>query len=486
MATTYPTTKQSIPNPTGTDLLENASATLDHDYQHSTENDTIEALQDKVGIDGDPNVDSFDYKLSDIASGEKAVSTDASGQTVTDITLTDPQFNFGSDATGDMYYRNSSGVTDRLPIGTSGQILQTSAGGIPEWIANPAASNASTTVKGVVEEATLAETLARTGTGGTGARTFVSPTNLTTVLTYDYIASATGNDSYAITVAPAPTAYVAGQKFTFKADVANTGTATLNVNSLGAVTIKKNVSDNIETGDIKANSIVTVVYDGTNFQTISGASTNGTLRLTSNTENDVNEWTTVSAIPDADLGWAVNSNSTYVAANGVSYDANTNSYFYNNLLGKAGGNDIVSFSDSGWKFRIKCSFINNNTTTANIRYWFGFTTGGNAQNSSDITETSTHRAGLAWYNGALYLVTCNGSSVTATNIATRAGSVWDIICIEFDGATMKATLNGTEFTTTSTLPTTGTMRILAGGYESGGGSSGFSINSLTISTKYNA
>lgn len=265
MATTYPTTKQSVPNPTGTDLLDNSNAQLDHDYQHSTVNDTIEALQDKVGIDNDPNVDSFDYKLSDIASGEKAISSNGSGQTLVDITLTDPQINFGGDATGDMYYRSAGGVTTRLPIGTAGDILQVDGTLIPEWVANPAASDASTTVKGVVEEATLAETLARTGTGGTGARTFVSPVNLTTVQTYDYAASTTGNDTYAITVTPAPTAYITGQVFRFKVDTANTGSATINVNSLGAKSIVKDVNTALGTGDILADQIIEVIYDGTNM-----------------------------------------------------------------------------------------------------------------------------------------------------------------------------------------------------------------------------
>lgn len=196
------------------------------------------------------------------------VGTDTT-QTLTNKTLTSPQINFGSDATGDQYQRSAGGVTVRVPIGSEGQIWAVQSG-IGAWISNPSASDASTTVKGVVEEATLAETLARTGAGGTSARLFVNPTNLTTVLTYDYIASATGSDAYAITVAPAPTAYVTGQKFTFKADVANTGAATLNVNSLGAKTIKKNVTVDLATNDIIANSIVTVVYDGTNFQLDNG------------------------------------------------------------------------------------------------------------------------------------------------------------------------------------------------------------------------
>lgn len=40
----------------------------------------------------------------------------------------------GSDATGDIYYRNSSGVLTRLGIGSSGQVLSVS-GGLPAWAA---------------------------------------------------------------------------------------------------------------------------------------------------------------------------------------------------------------------------------------------------------------------------------------------------------------------------------------------------------------
>lgn len=265
MAITFPTTLDSLPNPTGSDLMENATPALDHDVQHSNANDAIEALEAKVGADGSAVTTSHDYKLSEVTSTDKAVGK-TSTQTLTNKTLTAPQINMGSDATGDMLYRNGSGVTTRLPIGTTGQILEAQASGIPAWVANPAATDASTTAKGVVEEATLAETLARTAAGGTSARLFVNPTNLTTVQTYDYAADAGGTDAYAITVAPIPTAYVTGQVFRFKANTANTGTATLNVNSLGALTLKKPSASgytNLETGDILANQLVEVMYNGT-------------------------------------------------------------------------------------------------------------------------------------------------------------------------------------------------------------------------------
>ncbi len=81
-----------------------------------------------------------------------------------------------------------------------------------------------------------------------------------------YAASVVGTDSYAITIAPPITAYTTGMKFRFKADVANTGAATLAVSGLSALAIKKNNDQDLASADIEAGQIVEVVYDGTDFQ----------------------------------------------------------------------------------------------------------------------------------------------------------------------------------------------------------------------------
>lgn len=85
----------------------------------------------------------------------------------------------------------------------------------------------------------------------------------------DYAADGGSTDAYAITLTPAPTTYATGMTVKFKANTANTGAATLNVNSLGVKTIKKYVNQDLSDGDIRANQFVTVIYDGTNFQMIS-------------------------------------------------------------------------------------------------------------------------------------------------------------------------------------------------------------------------
>lgn len=88
-----------------------------------------------------------------------------------------------------------------------------------------------------------------------------------------YAADAGSTDAYAITLSPAPTAYFTGMMVRFKANTVNTGAATLNVNGLGAKTIKKNTIDDLSNNDITANQIVNVVFDGTNFQLVGGFKT---------------------------------------------------------------------------------------------------------------------------------------------------------------------------------------------------------------------
>lgn len=62
--------------------------------------------------------------------------------------------NFGSDATGDIYYRNSSGKTTRLGVGTNGHVL-TLASGLPSWAA-PSGGGANALGTYLVQTATNA------------------------------------------------------------------------------------------------------------------------------------------------------------------------------------------------------------------------------------------------------------------------------------------------------------------------------------------
>lgn len=134
-------------------------------------------------------------------------------------------------------------------------------------VAISGAPNATTSVKGIVQIPTQAQVDAKTATGSTGASLTITPANQRSTLESDYVADTGAADAYVITPSPAISAYTTGQIFSFKATNANTTTSTLNVNALGAKTIKRiDGATNLQAGDIAAGQIITVEYDGTNMQ----------------------------------------------------------------------------------------------------------------------------------------------------------------------------------------------------------------------------
>ena len=80
-----------------------------------------------------------------------------------------------------------------------------------------------------------------------------------------YTLTAAGTaDAKTLTFSVAPAAYYNGQRFAFIANTTNTASATLNVNSLGAKTIKKDVSGtltNLSASDMVAGMFVEVAYN---------------------------------------------------------------------------------------------------------------------------------------------------------------------------------------------------------------------------------
>lgn len=87
-----------------------------------------------------------------------------------------------------------------------------------------------------------------------------------------YCVDAGSNDTYVATPAPALASYANGVPVFVKLNTANTGAATLNLNGLGAKTIKKTaggITTDLADNDIRAGSVHLFTYDGTNFQILS-------------------------------------------------------------------------------------------------------------------------------------------------------------------------------------------------------------------------
>lgn len=102
-----------------------------------------------------------------------------------------------------------------------------------------------------------------------------SPITSVQASSYNICSDAGANDTYACNLSPTLGAYVTGQVVWFKANTANTGAATLALNGLSAITIKKQKDQTLADNDIKAGQWVAVQYDGTNFQMISPVSNVG-------------------------------------------------------------------------------------------------------------------------------------------------------------------------------------------------------------------
>lgn len=82
----------------------------------------------------------------------------------------------------------------------------------------------------------------------------------------DYATDTGSADAYEIALSPALTQHIIGLPIYFMVANTNTGAATLEVNGMDAVAIKKNVSDDLSAGDLIAGKIVMLVYDGTYYQ----------------------------------------------------------------------------------------------------------------------------------------------------------------------------------------------------------------------------
>ena len=133
-------------------------------------------------------------------------------------------------AAGDLYYGTAANAIAALTAGSARQILQMNSGGtLPEW---------------TDELKDLADAYIRTPGYGTTAGT----------------ASA-----YTLTLTPALPAYADGVGISIKMHLESDATPTININALGAKTLKAQNGDALSAGDLLAGSIYNFRYDGTDF-----------------------------------------------------------------------------------------------------------------------------------------------------------------------------------------------------------------------------
>ncbi len=93
---------------------------------------------------------------------------------------------------------------------------------------------------------------------------------LTIQSTVNFCADAGSTDDYACNMAPALLGYITGSCYTFKANTANTGAATIAFNGLASpktiVKVAGGITTALATNDIRVGQYVNICYDGTNMQ----------------------------------------------------------------------------------------------------------------------------------------------------------------------------------------------------------------------------
>jgi hypothetical protein len=116
-------------------------------------------------------------------------------------------------------------------------------------------------------------TYAHTNVGNATLRTMYASAGQVQDGTFQYLTSVAGTNSITGIAPISMTALVAGQTFRFVAAANNTSGVTLNINSIGVKAITKNGTTALTAYDILINSVVTVIYDGTQFQLLNPANT---------------------------------------------------------------------------------------------------------------------------------------------------------------------------------------------------------------------
>lgn len=138
------------------------------------------------------------------------------------------------------------------------------------WVDEVLSGSPTYTISGVGSGKTISLDTAITTAGTSFTATLMNKIEQGVYLTNNKFDNTSANDTYTVTI-DGVTSYtdIVGIPLTVKFTVANTDACTLNINSLGAKSIIRGISTALVTGDIIANQLCTVVYDGTSFQLLS-------------------------------------------------------------------------------------------------------------------------------------------------------------------------------------------------------------------------
>lgn len=236
-------------------------------------------------------------------------------------------------------------------------------------------------------------------------------------------AASSGTDTYTATLAPAITSYTTGAEYKIKFGSANTSTTpTLNINSLGAKTIKKGNGTALIPGDITANHEAVLRYNGTDMILLNPKWTPGTvIQVVSTTTSSYTSCGT--AIPDDDTIPQLSTEGTTVLTRAITPQSASSTLLVQVIVhcssdGTAGQACIALHRDST---ESALSAVRSNSDQAQKSITIPL----NHAVTSGSTSATTFKVNLGPSSGTVYF---NGSSAARIlgGISGSSITVWEI------------------------------------------------------------
>lgn len=262
---------------------------------------------------------------------------------------------------------------------------------------------------------------------------------------YMMLASVSGADTITATISPAITAYALGQFFTFVSAGANTGAVTLNINTIGAKAVTKEGTTALAAGDIASGAVVNVVYDGTQFQLVSGRSVQPLdAQLTTLAGITAQQATDLAAVStfmgtvldDADAATmrsTTGTEPTLIAESTVSGAAVTSVQFT--------GLDINTHKS----YRVEIDLYNPTVSTSTYSIFF----------NNDLVDTNYYRQYI-YANGASITAARSNDAIILTLTASTNGSAEGPVSLDVGGRP-RVTMNESRYNSTTTELVTKTI-----------------------------
>lgn len=241
-------------------------------------------------------------------------------------------------------------------------------------------------------------------------------------------ASCSGTNTLSLSLSPAFSDYAAGMIVSFKAVNANTGSVQVNINGKGSKTLYKNITDILAANDIKSNQMVTIIYDGSNFQML-----NSSTQLTYNINSGVSSVPVGTIIAyagrTAPAGWMICDGSTLSRTN--------YSQLYQSIdtsWGRGDGYSMFNIPDLRGRFLRGVSGSTSNDPDAASRTSINSGNTGNNVGSVQADAVISHSHNLRAINCG------SGGNVSTSNYimsSNNGGGFWNSSC----GATVDNTVS---------------------------------------------